>query len=192
MESPLFLRGFVKRLEALANIVMVVVGAVAMIVLIRNEITPVPQKSPRIKVGDRVAMTGMNWATNRATRVIVLQTRCRFCADSAAFYVKAATALENRDVHLTAVFPEPVAEARVYLGRMKIPISDVRQVELSTLRVYGTPTVILVDRNGHVAKTWLGRLEPELEEEVLSAALSLSVSIQEAVQSKQIGVPYRE
>jgi hypothetical protein len=39
----------------------------------------------------------------------------------------------------------------------------------SRLKVSGTPTLILVDRNGSVLGVWIGKLKPEAESAVLSA-----------------------
>jgi hypothetical protein len=58
----------------------------------------------------------------------------------------------------------------------KIPVSDVRQAAFSTLRVAGTPTLLLVDRAGRVTRTWVGKLRPDAENDVFAAAIALAAN----------------
>ena len=56
-----------------------------------------------------------------------------------------------------------------YLSKLNVGIDDVRQAQFSSLGVRGTPTLILVDNNGAAVKSWVGRLPPNGEAEVISA-----------------------
>jgi predicted transcriptional regulator len=69
---------------------------------------------------------------------------------------------------LIAVFPQPNQSGREYLEQAHIVVDDVRQRPATDLRVRGTPTLVLVDRNGTVKNKWEGVLSPEQEAEVMT------------------------
>jgi Redoxin len=163
----------IKNLETLANGSMVILAIVAAAVLIRAEFFPASSQKHALRAGDRLAVENVDWRTHRATLVLALQVGCRFCSESAPFYSKVAAALEQSDVHVVAVFPQTTELALKYLGRLRVPIGDVREQLLSTMNVFGTPTIILVDRNGRIVRTWIGKLNEEGEAEVISTALAL-------------------
>jgi hypothetical protein len=66
-----------------------------------------------------------------------------------------------------AVLPQDVSEGRKYLNELGVPINEVRQSTLESLGVGGTPTLILVDNKGAVTDSWVGKLPPDKESEVL-------------------------
>src|SRR5215213_5596546 len=82
----------------------------------------------------------------------------------AAFYrdIRART-----NIHTVAVLPQSINEGRNYLSSLGIQADEVLQVPLSSIDVSGTPTLMLVGRDGTVIRTWLGKLPPDLEKEVL-------------------------
>lgn len=43
------------------------------------------------------------------------------------------------------------------------------QADLAKVRIRGTPTLLLVNHEGRLAKKWRGRLSPAHEEEVLAS-----------------------
>jgi hypothetical protein len=48
-----------------------------------------------------------------------------------------------------------------------VTVDEVRQDSLDSIGVTGTPTLILVNREGAVDGVWVGKLPPEGETEVL-------------------------
>ena len=72
---------------------------------------------------------------------------------------------------LVGVLPEPVAEAESYLSREGVHMDEVRQVSLDQVGVTGTPTMLLVNKDGIVMQTWVGKLAPDKQEEALNAIL---------------------
>jgi hypothetical protein len=49
-----------------------------------------------------------------------------------------------------------------------VRVDEVKEAALDSIKVSGTPTLLLVDKAGTVADVWAGKLEPSQEEEVLS------------------------
>ena len=61
-------------------------------------------------------------------------------------------------MRLMAVLPQPVDEGRRYLNNLGVSINDVVQASLGSVGVSGTPTLILIDNNGVVTGSWVGKL----------------------------------
>jgi hypothetical protein len=55
-----------------------------------------------------------------------------------------------------------------YLADLGIAVDDVRQARLTSLGIRGTPTLLLVNKDGVVRSSWVGRLRPEKELEVMA------------------------
>jgi hypothetical protein len=50
-----------------------------------------------------------------------------------------------------------------------VEVEDVRQQTITSIKVSGTPTIILANQRGEVVQTWRGRLSPDEEPKVISA-----------------------
>jgi thioredoxin-related protein len=100
--------------------------------------------------------------------ILALQTRCKFCAESAPFYKQVADKTSKQSaLHLVAVFPQEADAAKAFLDSLGVSVRDIRQAPLNALGVSGTPTILLLDNTGLITEAWLGRLDPEREAEVL-------------------------
>jgi hypothetical protein len=105
---------------------------------------------------------------SRRTVVLALSTYCRYCTASADFYKRLQVLANERAIAIVAVLPQPADEGKSYLERLGIPISVVKHASLDTLHVSATPTLMLVDSEGQITDSWVGRLPPSLEAEVIS------------------------
>ncbi len=76
-----------------------------------------------------------------------------------------------KGVKLVGVLPEPVAEAEAYLNREGVHLDQVKQVQLESIGVSGTPTMLLLNEDGVVTQTWVGKLTPEEGDKALKAIL---------------------
>jgi thioredoxin-related protein len=157
-----------KRIELLANVAIIVVAIALVAVLVQRFFLTKTAPSQEIAVGTKISLPEVEWAKNGKTMLVVLQKGCRFCTESAAFYQRLAQTAAAKNVHLIAVLPNTVDEGREYLNSLSVSIADIRQVSLNSISVRGTPTLILVDDKGAVAETWIGKLPPEKESEVLA------------------------
>jgi hypothetical protein len=113
---------------------------------------------------------GVNWSANDQTVVLVLSTHCHFCTKSAPFF-RQMTERAGKVVKFIAVMPESVTEAKSYLSDKGVHLDDVRQISVSAVGVNGTPTMLLVSKDGVVKRSWVGRLAPEKQQEALNAIL---------------------
>lgn len=127
--------------------------------------------SPVPPVGAVLTVPGVDLASADRTLVVVLSTKCHFCADSGPFYRRLAeeTARTSTRTRLVAVLPQPRDPAISFLRGLGVGVADVVQAPLSSVGARGTPTLILVNKGGVVLRTWVGQLAPEKETEVLAA-----------------------
>jgi hypothetical protein len=105
--------------------------------------------------------------------VFFLNKDCRYCTLSAPVYRQLTEEAFKQNVKTVAVFPNLPEEAKEYLQSIKLPIADIRTGSLSSYKIDGTPTVLLVNSSGAVEKVWFGdasRREKEIREEFVSLA----------------------
>ena len=169
------LRTAVEMLTNLAVITAAVLFSVAVIkeYLVRHDSSNSEKRASRTEqaitpTGRRISLPGVDWSKSEGTIVLALKAGCRFCTDSASFYKKlAARQAANSGVGLIAVFPEELDSSKSYLSSIGVSIQDIRHSPLYSLGISGTPTVLLVDATGLVTNSWIGRLDPSREEQVL-------------------------
>jgi thioredoxin-related protein len=163
-----------KRINLVANLAIALVVILIALVFAKNYLlAPHPTAGAedyRIPVGTKISLSGIDWAKNGQTLLLVLRKGCRFCEESAPFYRRLAleAATNKSRVRIVAVLPQEVDESKQYLSSLGVPIDEVRQSALDVLGVQGTPTVILVNAQGEVQVSWAGKLPAAQETEVLN------------------------
>jgi len=69
---------------------------------------------------------------------------------------------------LIAVFPQPVDVGKKYLNDLGVAVDDVKQAQLNSIGVQGTPTLLLINKDGVVVNAWRGKLPADKEREVIA------------------------
>lgn len=161
-----------KRINLAVNLAIILVIALIGIVFAKNYLPSLRSKNKnhdyRVAVGTNVSLPGVDWKSNGQTLLLVLDTKCAFCTASAPFYQEITrAAAQNHGVRLVAVLPQDVSESKQYLSDLNVPIDHVEQSPFEALSAQGTPTLILVNRNGQVEQSWAGKLPTDQETEVL-------------------------
>jgi hypothetical protein len=89
---------------------------------------------------------------------------------SAPFYERLTTYVQQRHLplHLIAVAPESTEESKSFLKDKNITVDRVDRATLSDLGIDGTPTLLLVAKNGTVTHEWVGLLSDKAQDEVLA------------------------
>ncbi len=111
-------------------------------------------------------------STDRGQLLLAFQSECKFCLASLDFYAKLAAHLQERGIDFRVITLEPPAAVHAVLGSALGHGGTVVQVPRFDFR--GTPAIVLVDSNNHVAQSWLGWLSPELEQAVIDATGELA------------------
>jgi hypothetical protein len=162
-----------KKVELLANVAIIVIALLLGAVLVKRYLMPAAPTSPpaaaQIQPGTKINLPGVDWGKSEQTLVLALSDGCRFCTESAGFYQRLAKEKASvGGVRLIAVLPQEVSQGQTYLSSLGVAVDEVRQSTLGAIGVSGTPTLLLVDNNGAVKQSWLGKLPPDKETEVLS------------------------
>lgn len=164
------------RLDKVANIALILACALFIAHLARNyyisrEVDTNLQ--PDIKVGELVKLPGADTAGSQsatATLVMALSTHCGFCQASMPFYQKLSTFKNSSPVNmrLATVMPESKEEAEAYLKKYGIAADIVLSAPISQVGVNGTPTLLLLDSENKLVRSWVGQLNNSQESEVVS------------------------
>lgn len=161
-----------KRIEIGANVAIIIVAALLGLVVIKNYLiaTPEPKADsvadnaePRNQT--KISIPDVNWLKNGQTLVLAVSTVCHFCTESGPFYQRLAKARGR--TQLLAVLPQPIDEGKRYLEKLGVSVDEIKQASLSSIDVRGTPTLLLVNSDGVVVNTWVGKLQVAGEAEVL-------------------------
>jgi hypothetical protein len=165
-----------KKIELLANVGIIVVAVLLGIVFASRFLFPASPKhaaveDAQIKPGMKLSLSGVDWDRGDKTLLLVLSTTCRYCTESSPFYQRLAQQKAGHDVRLIALLPQSNVEAQQYLNNHGISVDEVRQSVPGAAYARATPTLIMVDRIGTVIESWVGKLPPEKEAEVLGRLL---------------------
>ncbi|HYY94955.1 MAG TPA: hypothetical protein VE713_10580 [Pyrinomonadaceae bacterium] len=166
----------IKAVEVMANVAVLIAAVSLSVALFKTYVIPTAARGTSegvaddghpqpIRKGDKVNLPGVDWAKNGQTLLLVLSSGCHYCTESAPFYQRLT---KGSDVNRIALLPQPADEGRRYVDSLGITVGEVRQVSLNSLRVPGTPTILIVDKNGVVTDSWVGLLSSEEEAALLS------------------------
>lgn len=167
-----------RKSEVLANIAIAIVAILIGVVLVKNYLLPSHQQvsanlPPEIQAGEKISLPDVDWSKTDQTLLLILSQNCHFCSESTGFYQQLVKETStNKQARLIAAFPQDVNEGKKYLTEHELAISEIKQISLDSIKTRGTPTLILVDHDGVVKKTWIGKLPPEKETEVRNELLS--------------------
>lgn len=166
---------FGKKLETAANLA-IVLAALAIVGVLGYKFfwsaSENSKETAEVKTGENLNLPNVDWSQNKQTLVLAISKGCHLCAESAPFYDKIIKKLaSSNDVKLMAIFPHSTKEAANYLKEHSLSIERVMQVDFTSARIRGTPTIFLIDERGTIKNAWLGKLSSDEEEEVLSKLL---------------------
>jgi thiol-disulfide isomerase/thioredoxin len=170
------MNSFRKNIELAANVAIVVTAVLLCAALFKSHFTtsptPVagddqPNPNKEIRPKERVNLPEVDWRKNGQTLLLVLSTTCHYCSESTAFYQQLAKERDGK-TRIIAALPQPSDEGREYLEKHGVTVNDIKQVELGSIGVSGTPTLILVDDGGVAEGVWVGKLTRADEAKVLN------------------------
>jgi thioredoxin-related protein len=168
-------RSVAKKIEVAANIGILITVILVAILFVRNYTHQQANTQHVIALNTKFALKNVDWQANDKNLVFAVSTTCHYCTESAGFYRKLVEECKQQHVHTIAVLPQSPAEAQAYLSGEGVTVDEIRQSDLPTLEVNGTPTLLLVDHSGLVKHVWTGKL-PETKETEVTSTLGQNVS----------------
>jgi rhodanese-related sulfurtransferase len=165
MESSTSPNSRTSKFEWLVNVAIIFVAAYLIFTLAR---TYLPwgrhEQVVPVKTGAHLVLPDVEWSGKGQTLVMALSTECHFCSESAPFYQRLVRDLTTKGgVRVVAVLPQTVEEGREYMRKLGVTVGEVRQLDLASLGLQGTPTLILADGTGIVSDVWTGKLMTQQE-----------------------------
>lgn len=110
----------------------------------------------------------LDFSTNDKNLLLVLSTACHYCTASIPFYKQLIEKNAiNGSVRIVASFPQDEPTIKRYLSENRLTFDSVIVATPSQMLAGGTPTLILVNRDGAIVNSWIGKLTPELEKDVI-------------------------
>lgn len=166
-----------KKTEFVANIAIIIVAVLLLGVVAKRFFNSPSQQTAAARPVEsqhnlgKIALPGVNWS-NSPVLVLAISTSCHFCTESAPFYRNLTKS--HPGVRLVAVFPQPVEAGQQYLQGLGVATDQVLQAQLDSINVSGTPTLLLVNKDGSVLRRWVGLLPKEGEADVWDALKSIA------------------
>lgn len=120
------------------------------------------------------SLPNYKWESHTGTLVLAIRKGCSFCKARFPFY-RRLSELEksaNLRAHVLAVMPDNQEVGATELQSNGIVVEGIFSEPLNKINITGTPTIMLVDVHGHVARAWVGQLSPREELDVIKAASS--------------------
>lgn len=135
-------------------------------------VPPAPPAAPPVyHVGDIIdPVAGVDFRAGGSTLLMVVRENCHFCQDSLPFYRQLSDARArhpNPALRVVAASTDSHDALSAYLQLKGVRVDQVSTIESGTLKVPGTPTLLLVDQAGRILNIWRGKLPDRQEKEVL-------------------------
>ena len=160
--------GLAKKIELLANVAIITLALLIGGFFVKRYFFD-DGRMEEVRAGEKISLSGMDWTKSPRTLLIALQTGCRYCSESAPFYQRVVREIQGQsNIRLVAILPQPIDEGQKYLSELSVSVDEIRQESLSSIKIGGSPTLMLINNAGVMTDVWRGKLTPEQESEVLN------------------------
>lgn len=172
-----------RNLEIITNLAVLIscVAAAALLIRSRTTASSYPSRalastipSGIVRGGTFPAIAGVEFDAADRTLILALNTGCHFCEESLPFYKRLPShaSQTGTGTQVVAIFPNETDEAREFLTAGNLEFRVLGRQDFAKLGIEGTPTLILLNRDGKVQSVWRGELSASDQDKVLSAIAS--------------------
>jgi len=161
-------------LDTVANIAIILVCAIAAFVLIRNQFFPQrpPGSPPQVEKGEQFAqLKAVVPAGAQKTLMVAVSPTCHFCNDSMPFYKRLIDERNQKGSPVKFIAAVPAEEAKAEESKKFADAGaqpdGMVHMDFASIKVPGTPTLLLVDNNGKVLDVWVGKQTEKGEKDIL-------------------------
>jgi hypothetical protein len=168
-------------LEKAANVGIVVVSCAIVADIGYRHFVPAPVASSPVaarpapieyKVGDTLEpIPGLPASPGSRSLLFVVRSTCPYCTQSMDFYQRVVqqTRSDHLPVRLVGVCLEGLDACNAYFKAHNVSMDLTVGVTLGSIKVSGTPTLLLLDERNKVTSVWTGTLAPSREQAFLLA-----------------------
>ena len=162
-------------LDTVANIAIIVTCAVALALMVNRYFfnKPVPQGGPPpAEVGEQFdQLRQVLPAGSQKALVVALSPTCHFCNESMPFYKRLIDERNQKGSGVKIIAAVPAEEAKAEEAQ-KFAAAGVQpdqlvHVDFASIKVPGTPTIMLVDNQGKILNVWVGKQDSDGEGKIL-------------------------
>lgn len=177
-ERPVIERSKIRGiLEVTVNVAILLAAVTALSAFVLNYV--VKPKGPSFSLGLArgtrfPSVPQVDFHNSPQTLLIAIDTKCSYCQDSVPFFQKLVKAQQEsgKAIHIVALFPNPQAEVTRYIQQNQLSMETVAGVNFGSLRVDGTPMMILLNSDGEVDDFWIGKIEANVQEKIIKSLTS--------------------
>jgi hypothetical protein len=160
---------------AVITVCLAVTGQVIVQVATRSGSRPARDVPSIYAAGEALPNTGLDTSAADYSLILVLNTACVHCAASMGFYRQLSLRLRDASrIRLAVIGVDPVERMAAYLQRHDVAADEVVKYPLRLLKVMGTPTIILVNKDAIVEEIWSGTLSPLAETNLVERLTQLA------------------
>lgn len=124
----------------------------------------------RLSAGQTLTVPGVDFSLSARTLLVVVRSDCRFCSASEPFYGELLKRQQGRSAALRLFLVAPADDPGFDTYMTTTGFAEEHRLQIpDALGVSGTPTLLLVNRDGQIENVWLGRLSPADETRVTDA-----------------------
>jgi thiol-disulfide isomerase/thioredoxin len=120
-------------------------------------------------VGAKISIPSEYFHPGQRSVILVLQTTCPYCHASMPFYKGLLDRSRGKDINYVAFFPQAKELAAEQLDKYGIKGVTVDQTDIWSFRISGTPALLITNDEGVIEHSWVGKLTPDQELEVVKA-----------------------
>jgi hypothetical protein len=147
-----------------------IVASLAIVIHLSTRKTGGPPVLTPYATGDTASELGDGSLRSERFVLLWVQSQCKFCTASLPFYQR-LTSLPHPGTRIVAMGPESSEVLSQYLRVHDVKVDQILAAP-EGVRLYGTPTIMLVEPGYKVAATWVGQLpSAEKETEVIEKML---------------------
>lgn len=163
-------------LDTVANIAIIVTCAVALALMVNryffNKPAPPPGAPPQAEVGEQFdQLRQVVPAGSEKALVVALSPTCGFCNESMPFYKRLIDERNQKGSNVKFIAAVPAEEAKAEeqkkFAEAGVQPDSLVTMDFASIKVPGTPTILLVDNQGKVLNVWVGKQQASGEEEIL-------------------------
>ena len=121
-----------------------------------------------LTANNEVRLEGIDLSKSTQNIIVFMDKRCKYCDLDAPFYQQLAKASQAQDVNLIIAFPHDLNDGKRYLAKKQIEPDEIVRLHFKQIGIQGTPTLMLLKREGGIIAKWTGELSAPVEDYIVS------------------------